>query len=276
MRLDSHQHFWRYNPTDYIWMDDSMQVLRQDYLPEAIEPKLKSLQLDGTIAVQARQMLVETEWLLELAEQHDFIRGVVGWVDFAADDLDEQLERFAAHKSLKGVRELIHDMQDVDYATSDAHMSGISKLSQYDLTYDLLLKPPHIRPALELVRRFPDQPFVVDHIAKPDIAAGMQSPWEEDIKALARCENVCCKLSGMVTEAAWGEWKPANFRPYLDIILNAFGANRLMIGSDWPVCELSGPYAKVMEIVIDFTENLSSDEQDEILGGTCARFYKVA
>jgi L-fuconolactonase len=189
--------------------------------------------------------------------------------------LDGQLERFADHPKFKGVRELIHDMPEIHYATSDVHVRGVSKLAALNLTYDLLLKPQHLRPAMELVRRLGSQPFVVDHIAKPDIARAMRSPWEADIKQLAECDNVCCKLSGMVTEARWDRWQPDDFRPYLDIVLNAFGADRLMIGSDWPVCTLAGAYADVMGIVIDYCETLSCDERQAILGGTCARFYDV-
>jgi len=275
MHLDSHQHFWMYNQTDYVWMNEEMEALRRDHLPGELEPKLAAVGLDGTIAVQARQMTAETEWLLELATRHAFIRGVVGWVDFESDQLDRQLEQYAADPKLKGVRELIHDMEDVNYATSDVHVRAIAELARWNLTYDLLLKPPHIRPATDLVRQFPDQPFVVDHIAKPEIAAGMHSPWQEDLQTLAGQENVCCKLSGMVTEARWGDWSPEDFHPYLDVVLEAFGPKRLMIGSDWPVCTLSGSYEDVMGIVIDYADQLSPDEREAILGGTCARFYGV-
>jgi L-fuconolactonase len=275
MRLDSHQHFWRYNPTDYVWMTDVMDVLRRDYLPEQLAAELNTTGFAGTIAVQARQMVEETEWLLELAARHDLIRGVVGWVDFASEQLDEQLARFSAYPQLKGVRELIHDMPNVRYAVSDAHIAAIGKLAQYGLTYDLLLKPPHLRPAIELVRQFPDQPFVVDHIAKPDIASRSLSPWQEDLRELAKAQNVFCKLSGMVTEARWGDWQAEDFRPYLDVVLEAFGPERLMIGSDWPVCLLSGVYADVMAIVIDYCDALSPSEQDAILGETAVRFYGV-
>jgi len=275
MRLDSHQHLWRYNPRDYAWMGEGMESLKRDYLPEDLAPLLEAIGFDGAIAVQARQMAAETEFLLALADEFDFIRGVVGWVDFEADDLDRRLERFAAHPKLKGVRELIHDMPDVDYAVSDVHVAGIARLAAHDLCYDLLLKPPHIRPAMALVDRFPGQPFVVDHIAKPEIAAGRREPWATDITELARREHVCCKLSGMVTEAKWKHWKAADFMPYLETALAAFGPGRLMIGSDWPVCTLSGGYAETMGMVIDFVARLAKSEQAAILGGTCARFYGV-
>lgn len=275
MRLDSHQHFWRYNETDYIWMSEKMGALRQDFLPEMLESHLRFLGFDGTIAVQARRAAVETEWLLSLTDQYSFIKGVVGWVDFDSHQLDEQLERFASHSQLKGVRELIHDMPDATYATSSIHTSAISKLANFGLTYDLLLKPPHIRPAIALVKQFPNQPFVVDHVAKPPIDLAAASQWENDLRELARCDNVYCKLSGMVTETSWHAWKARDFYHFLDVALEAFSPNRLMIGSDWPVCTLSGSYEAVMRVVMDYVSTLSLDEYDAILGETCARFYGI-
>jgi L-fuconolactonase len=273
MRLDSHQHFWKYSATDYHWMDGTMDVLRRDYLPKDLNPELDGLGFDGTIAVQARRMERETDWLLELADEHAFIRGVVGWADFTAPHLDETLERFAANPKLKGLRELIHDMPAVDYAVSDVHTQAIAKLSPLGLTYDLLLKPQHLPFATKLARQFPNQPFVVDHMAKPDIASGIVQPWRQDIETLAACENVYCKLSGLVTEATWRNWHDGTFRPYLDIVLETFGADRLMIGSDWPVCLLSANYATTMGIVVDFAKELSNDDRDGILGDNAARFY---
>ncbi|UCH27553.1 MAG: amidohydrolase family protein [Trueperaceae bacterium] len=276
LRIDAHQHFWKYNPTDYIWMTEEMDVLRRDLLPEDLKPLLEKAGLDATVAVQARQMTKETAWLLELAERFDFILGVVGWVEFASDALEEQLERYSEHPKLKGVRELIHEMPDVEYALSEAHVRAISLLSRFGLTYDLLLKPPHIEPATRLVDRFPEQPFVVDHIAKPVIREGVMTPWEADIRALAQRPNVYCKLSGMVTECDWQRWTPEQIQPYLDVVLDAFGTDRVMIGSDWPVCTLAGEYVPVMRVVIDYVAALSTDEQERILGGNCARFYGLA
>ncbi len=275
VNIDSHQHFWVYNDRDYVWMTQPFGTLRRDFLPADLKPPLNAIDFDGTIAVQARQMTVETEWLLALADENEFIRGVVGWVDFASEQLDAQLEHFAAHPKLVGVRELIHDMPDVQYALSDVHVHAIIKLARHGLTYDLLLKPQHIQPATALVRRFPEQKFVVDHIAKPSIVEGRMSPWREDLHALAECENVFCKLSGMVTEASWGQWTPDAFQPYLDAVIGAFGPGRCMIGSDWPVCTVSGAYEAVMHIVIDYITALSPDEQRAILGRTCAAFYGV-
>lgn len=276
MQIDSHQHFWAYNDSDYVWMDDTMEVLRHDYLPDDLVPELRCNGFDGTIAVQARQMEIETEWLLELADQHDFIFGVVGWFDFTSPRLSETLERLSEFPKLRGVRELIHDMPDVDYATSDVHKRAIARLTPLGLAYDLLIRPQHLLPVLELVREFPGQPFVVDHLAKPKIASRQLEPWRTDLAALADFENVYCKLSGMVTEAAWGDWQPELFRPYLEVALEAFGANRLMIGSDWPVCTLSRSYADTMQIVVEFAGRLSGDERKGILGLNAAEFYGVS
>jgi L-fuconolactonase len=275
LRIDAHQHFWRYNSSDYVWMTDAMDVLRHDFLPTDLEVLLAATGMDGSVAVQARQMIGETDWLLSLADRYPFIRGVVGWVDFASPELEAQLERVGAHPKLKGVRELIHDMADVDYATSDEHVGALSLLERFGLTYDLLLKPPHLRPATALVDRFPNQPFVVDHIAKPDIGAGEREPWERDLRELAQRPNVRCKLSGMVTECGPDGWNAEQIRPYLEIVLDAFGSDRIMIGSDWPVCTLAGEYGPVMGVVIDAVSTLSDAERAAILGGNCTRFYRL-
>lgn len=272
-RIDAHQHYWRYNEQDYVWMTGDLRRLARDFLPGDLRPELDRARFDGTVAVQARQMVAETEYLLALADRHSWILGVVGWVDFASDDLHGQLERYSAHPKLKGVRELIHDMDDPAYATSPVHVRAVGALATYGLTYDLLLKPPHIRPAIELVDRFPDQRFVVDHIAKPPIRAGALSPWREDIRELARRRNVWCKLSGMVTEADWKAWTPEQIHPYLDVVLEVFGPERVMIGSDWPVCTCAGSYERVMQVVEHYVSAFSRDEREGILGGNCARFY---
>lgn len=277
-RLDAHQHFWSYRPEDYPWIDEGMEVLRRDRLPEDLRPLLQELDFDGCIAVQARQSLVETEWLLELAEAHGFIRGVVGWLDLRSDTLDEQLERFAPQPKLVGVRHVVQDEPDDRFMLRDAFRRGIARLAGHGLTYDLLLFPKHLPVAVELVDEFPEQPFVLDHLAKPPIADGGLSPWDRDLRELAKRANVCCKLSGMVTEAKWRAWQPDDFRPYLDLALEAFGPERLMIGSDWPVCTLSGDYVETMRIVIDHltARGLTDEAMEAILGGNCARFYGIS
>ena len=275
MRLDAHQHFWHYHPQQHVWMTDQMAVLRRDYLPTELAPLLQSLQFDGTIAVQARQMLEETEWLLQLSEQHDFIQGVVGWVDLRAPHVGEQLERYARHPRLVGVRHVVHDEPDDQFMLRPEFCRGLALLREFDLTYDLLLFPRHLPVALELVREFPRQPFVLDHIAKPAIRDGQLAPWDRDLRELARCGNVCCKLSGLVTEARWKQWQPEDFHRYLDVVVEAFGTGRIMIGSDWPVCTLSGDYAAVLGIVMDYLQQFPALVRDEVLGGNCARFYGI-
>ena len=275
MRLDAHQHFWKYHPAHQVWMTDAMAVLRRDYLPAELQPLLAASGFDGTIAVQARQMIEETEWLLELAEKNDFIKGVVGWVDLRSPKLREQLEKFAPHPKLVGVRHVVHDEPDDNFMLLPEFRRGIGQLHEFGLTYDLLLFPKHLPVAAKLVAEFPEQPFVLDHIAKLAIREGLVSPWREDIQRLATFPNVSCKLSGMVTEAQWKQWRPEDFHRYLDIVLAAFGPKRLMIGSDWPVCTLSGDYAATMKIVADYLQKYPAPVREQILGSNCAKFYNL-
>jgi L-fuconolactonase len=275
MRLDSHQHFWKYSPVDYSWISDRHAVLKRDFLPSDLQPLLGALGFDGSVTVQARQSLEETRWLLELAEQHAFIKGVVGWVDLRSEQLREQLETFAPHPKLVGVRHVVHDEPDDQFMLLPEFRRGIAQLQEYGLTYDLLLFPRHLPVAVELVREFPAQPFVLDHIAKPGIAGGLVSPWREDLQELAQFPNVFCKLSGMVTEAKWNGWRPEDFYPYLDVVFEAFGPKRLMIGSDWPVCTVAGEYQRVMHIVIDHLKKFPEQVQAEVLGENCALFYRI-
>jgi len=276
MRLDSHQHFWHYSPAEHTWMSDQMTALKRDFLPGDLRPLLTSIRFDGCVAVQARQSLEETRWLLELAARYEFIQGVVGWVDLQSEDLTGQLESFAKNPKLAGVRHVVHDEPDDEFMLRPEFRRGISQLREFDLTYDLLLFPKHLSVAVELVKEFPNQPFVLDHIAKPRIAAGLISPWREDIRVLAGFPNVFCKLSGMVTEAKWKQWQTGDFCNYLDVVFEAFGPERLMIGSDWPVCTLSGDYESAMQIVMDYMQQFSAEIQAGVLGENCARFYGIA
>ena len=275
MRIDSHQHFWRYSPTEHTWMSDQMTALKQDFLPEDLQPLLASLSFDGCVAVQARQSLEETRWLLELAGQSPFIKGVVGWVDLCSPELPSQLEQFSSHPRFVGVRHVLQDEPDDEFMLRAEFRRGIAQLQHFGLTYDLLLFPKHLPIAARLVEEFPDQPFVLDHIAKPLIAQGELSPWQHSIRQLAKLPNVSCKLSGMVTEAKWQQWQSKDFRPYLDTVVEAFGTDRLMIGSDWPVCLLSSNYNSTMQLVIEYAQQFTADAQAAILGGNCARFYGV-
>ena len=273
MQIDSHQHFWRYSPVEHTWMSDEMTALNRDFLPKDLEPLLTGAGFQGSVAVQARQSLEETRWLLELADQNEFIHAVVGWVDLRSEDLPHQLETFARHPKLAGVRHVVQDEPEDEFMLGREFRRGISQLRDFNLTYDLLLFPKHLPAAVKLVEKFPEQLFVLDHIAKPNIAERLLSPWREEIQALADFPNVYCKLSGMITEAKWKQWQPEDFYPYLDVVFEAFGADRLMIGSDWPVCTLAGSYGSTTQIVIDYLRQFPAEAQAGVLGGNCARFY---
>jgi L-fuconolactonase len=273
MRIDAHQHFWRFNPEEYGWIDDSMAVLRRDFLPSDLKPELQAAGFDACVAVQARQTLEETRWLLSLAADSPFIAGVIGWVDLRADNLRHQLPKFSKNPKLLGVRHVVQGEPDDRFLLRPDFLRGIAALEEFNLTYDILIFPRHLQVAAEFVQRFPKQRFVLDHVAKPFIKAQQVEPWASDIRELARFPNVFCKLSGMVTEADWHSWKPEHFAPYLEVAMESFGPDRLMIGSDWPVCTVAGSYATVMSLVIDFLQRYPTNVCDKILGGTAQEFW---
>jgi len=274
MRLDSHQHFWRYDALQYPWIKPEWPI-RRDFLPTDLQPLLNAADLDGSIAVQARQSLQENRFLLDLADSHPLVRGVVGWVDLCSDRVEEQLAEFARHPKFLGVRHVVQDEPDDNFLLGGAFQRGIGKLKQFNLAYDLLIFPRQLPAAIKLVEKFPTQPFVLDHIAKPPIKVGTLSPWREQIRTLAGYPNVHCKVSGMVTEADWTAWRPTDFRPYLDVVFNAFGPGRLMYGSDWPVALLAGDYARVFGLARDYVAALPAADQDRFFGGNAAKFYSV-
>ncbi len=274
-RIDSHQHFWHYNSDDYPWMDESRAALRVDYLPPDLQPLMAASGIDGTVAVQARQIQIETDYLLELADRYDFIRGVVGWVDMRADGVEAQLEQYAAQPRMVGLRHIVHDEADDRFMLGGTFLRGLAKLKAFDLSYDLLLFPRHLPVAINVVKQFPNQRFVLDHIAKPFIKDGILEPWESDIRRLAAFDNVWCKVSGMVTEAAWKAWRQDDYAPYLDVVFDCFGAERIMFGSDWPVCTLAGSYSEVVGIVETYIAALSADEQAAVMGGNAVDFYQL-
>lgn len=275
MRIDAHQHFWRYDPVEYAWINDPMQELRRDFLPPDLKPLLDAAGFGGCVAVQASQSLEETRRLLDLARQFPFIRGVVGWVDLCSPDLPGQLREFAANPKLVGVRHVVQDEPDDAFMLRSDFRRGIAQLEDFGLAYDVLIFPRHLRAARRLVAEFPRQRFVLDHVAKPRIAAGELEPWAGDLRALAELPNLHCKLSGMVTEARWRQWRPEDVRSYLEVVREAFGVERLMIGSDWPVCTVSSDYISTMTLVLDFIAELPSAQQEGILGGNCAAFYRL-
>jgi L-fuconolactonase len=275
MRIDAHQHFWRYDAGEYDWIDDSMSVLRRDFLPDDLKPELEGAGFRGSIAVQARQSLEETRWLLELAASSPLILGVVGWVDLRSPDVRSQLEALAANPKLVGVRHVVQSEPDDRFMLRPEFLRGVAALEEFDLAYDILIYPKHLPVAAELVQLFPRQRFVLDHLAKPLIKSGSFRPWVEGMRDLSRFPNVFCKLSGMVTEADWRNWKAEHIMPYLDTALVCFGASRLMIGSDWPVCTVAASYTRTMNVVLDYFGKYPANVQDAVLGGNAQRFWKL-
>jgi len=275
-RIDAHQHFWRYRPETHGWITDAMAQLRRDFLPADLQPLLSAAGFDGCVAVQAQQNVAETEWLLDLADASPFIRGVVGWVDLRAPDVRLQLQRLVTRPRFRGVRHIVQDEPDDRFMLRPEFLRGIAALAPLRLTYDILIYARQLPAAGELVRQFPRQRFVLDHIAKPEIRGRHLDDWACGLEALAACPNVWCKLSGLITEADWQRWNPADFTPYLDVVLRCFGPYRLMIGSDWPVCTLAGSYADVIAVVAAFIARLPPDARAAILGGTAERVYGLS
>jgi len=274
MRIDSHQHFWNYDPGEYPWIRPEWPI-RRSYLPDAAAVELSSCQIDGCVAVQARQTLRESEWLLELVDCWPFIKGVVGWVDLRAPDVAAQLSRFAAHSKFVGVRHVVQDEPDDNFMLDPHFQRGIAHLRQFDLKYDLLVFPRQLPAAVSLVSAFPEQPFVLDHIAKPPIKEGAMDPWRAQVQELATLPNVCCKVSGLITEAEWGRWQPSQFRPYLDAVCEAFGPDRVMFGSDWPVALLAGTYQQVFDLVRDYVAPMGPEIEARFFGGNAVKFYHL-
>jgi L-fuconolactonase len=275
VRIDAHQHFWRYSAADYAWIDDSMAVLRRDFLPEDARREMARAGVDASIAVQARQSLDETRWLLGLAAAHPFIAGVVGWVDLQSDDVGAQLAQFAGYPKLVGVRHIVQSEDDDRFLLRPAFLRGISLLQDFDLSYDILIYPKHLRVAAEFVSRFGRQRFVLDHLAKPRIVSGEIREWETDIRDLSRFPNVFCKLSGLVTEADWRRWTPDQIRPYLDVVFDCFGVHRLLVGSDWPVCTVAADYPRTLEVIATYMAGRPAAERDAVMGGNAARLWRL-
>jgi L-fuconolactonase len=275
MRIDSHQHFWRYDAAQYPWIPKG-SPLDRDWLPNDLAPLLTATGLDGCVAVQARQTIEESRWLLELAARAPIIKGVVGWVDLRSGSIGKQLADLAGNPKFRGVRHVVQDEPDVNFLLGTDFQRGIGTLHQFGLTYDLLVFPKQLPAAIELVRKFPEQPFVLDHIAKPPIKAGTLDPWREEIRELAKTPNVLCKVSGLVTEADHATWSAEDFKPFLDVIFDAFGEDRLMFGSDWPVCLLAGNYERVFKLVDDYARPLSAAARAKLLGENARRFYGLA
>jgi L-fuconolactonase len=272
IKIDSHQHFWRYNQNDYTWMDDRMEILRRNYLPEDLKKEMYFSGIDGCIAVQARQVEEENRFLLSLAEKYNFIKGIVGWVDLRSTGVNDRLKQYSEYQVFKGVRHVIHDEPDPDFMLHADFLRGISMLGEFNFTYDILIFEHHLENTIRLVEQFPEQKFVIDHIAKPKIKDRQLEPWKSQIAELALFENVFCKISGMITEADWQEWKPEDIMPFMEIVYDSFGSNRLMFGSDWPVCRLAGSYAGVYELVDEY---IPIQDKEMVFGRNALSFYNI-
>lgn len=275
MRIDAHQHFWFFDLVRDSWIDDSMQVIRRDFLPEDLQPVLAAHHFEACVAVQADQSEKENAFLLNIAQQHDFIKGIVGWVDLQAPNIAERLEYYQTKKLIKGFRHILQGEVQRDLMLQPAFMYGMGLLAQFNFTYDILIFPDQIAFAEEMVRSLPNQKFVIDHIAKPNIKKQQFADWKRDIQAIAKHENVWCKVSGMLTEADWQHWKINDFEPYLEVIFEAFGVDKLMYGSDWPVCNVAGGYENTLNILLPFTQKLSPQEQAQFYGLNAADFYQL-
>ncbi len=275
MKIDAHHHFWKYSEEEYGWIDEEKAVIRRDFLPAHLHDEISAVGIDGVVSVQARQSLEETEALLRYSDQHEFMRGVVGWAPLISPSVKEDLERFSSHPKLKGVRHVLEDEPDDHYISRGDFNRGVGELEQFHLVYDILILERHLPQTIEFVDRHPNQVFVLDHIAKPRIKDNLITPWRENIGELARRPNVSSKISGMVTEADFDNWTETQLQPYLETVLEAFGPSRLMFGSDWPVCLVACRYGRWFEIVSRFVGRLSSAEQERILGGTAVEVYRL-
>lgn len=274
MRIDAHQHFWKYSEAEYPWIGKGTP-LQRDWLPADLEREAAKVHIDGCVAVQARQSLDESRWLLKLASESPFIKGVVGWADLQSEKVEEDLASLSKDKKFSGVRHVVQS-ESADFMLKPEFLRGLGKLKQFNLAYDLLLFPKHLPSAVKIAEQLPEQAFVLDHIAKPMIRAGLLQPWQEDIQRLAKHKNVSCKISGMVTEAKHKGWKKEDFRPYLDVVMAAFGEDRVMFGSDWPVCLLAASYEEVHGLVADYFNQFSAETRAKFFGGNAAKFYRLS
>jgi L-fuconolactonase len=275
MKIDSHQHFWKYNPVKDAWINEEMEVIRRDFLPADLKPVLFENQFAGCVAVQADQSDEETHFLLDLSKENDFIKGVVGWVDLCAENIEEHLEEYSNYKKLKGFRHIVQAEADIDFMLKESFQNGISKLAKYNFTYDILIFPKHLENAAKLVAKFPEQKFVIDHLAKPDFKNKQFTEWEKGIRTIAKFPNVMCKISGLVTEADWNNWNETDFIYCLDVITEVFGIDRLMFGSDWPVCLLAASYSESCDITEHYFSKFSRADRDKFWSGNVTYFYQL-
>lgn len=273
-RIDSHQHFWKFDPVRDSWIDDSMLKIQKDFLPEDLLPLLSENKFQGCVAVEAHQSEEQTNFLVDLASKNDFIKGVVGWVDLRNKNISERLNHFSDTKIIKGFRHVVQAEAD-DFMLRNDFRNGIAALKEFDFTYDILIFHRQLPAAIDLVNRFPEQKFVIDHIAKPDIKSGDIASWAKNIKEVSKAENVMCKVSGMVTEADWNNWKPQDLQPYLDVVFENFSTDRLLFGSDWPVCNVAANYSELVTVLEQYMKQFTASEQDKVWFENAKSFYKL-
>lgn len=275
MIIDSHQHFWQYEPVKHSWIDDEMAVIRRDFMPSDLQKVYQENGVDGCVAVQADQTLAETDFLIDLASKNDFIKGIVGWVDLRGEDIEQVLEKYSQYKIVKGFRHVVQGEPDHNFLLRPNFLRGISALEKNNFTYDILIFPHQLGATLEFVKRFPNMKFVIDHIAKPYIKDGFFDGWENQMKAIAKYENVSCKVSGMITEADYKTWTEGDLKRYIDVVFEAFGTERILYGSDWPVCLVAGNYSQVKNIVTNYIADLSEAEKAAVMGKNAIKFYNL-
>ena len=275
MRIDAHQHFWKFDPVRDSWINDDMSVIQKNFLPRDLQPVLKNNDFDGSVVVQSDQSENENEFQLKNAEENDFIKGAVGWVDLQANNIEERLSYYSSFKKMKGFRHVLQGETDRSLMLKPEFMNGVSQLEKFGFTYDILIYPDQLKYVPEFVGAFMHQKFVIDHLAKPGIRNNEISHWKREIQNIARFENVYCKISGMVTEADWTNWKQDDFVPYIDVVIEAFGPNRILYGSDWPVCLVAASYEQMLGIVQEYFSSFSETEQELFFGDNATKFYNL-
>ncbi|MEQ8472829.1 MAG: amidohydrolase family protein [Marinoscillum sp.] len=274
MRIDAHQHFWHYDPVKGSWITDDMQVIRRNFMPADLKPLLDQHAIDGCVAVQADQSESENQFLLDLANLNPWIKGVVGWLDLTADDLQEKLEHYQGYPRFRGVRHVLQ-AEAYGFMTDPKFVKGVAEVGRKEMSYDILTTENQLEEVVQLVRQLPEMKLVIDHISKPDIRTASYAHWAKQMQLLSEFENVNVKLSGMVTEADWNSWKKDDFSRYIDFCLEHYGSQRLMFGSDWPVCLVAGQYSEIYELLEESIGSLSQSEQTDILGNTAVKFYQL-
>ncbi|MBL4676687.1 MAG: amidohydrolase family protein [Mucilaginibacter sp.] len=275
LKIDSHQHFWVFDKDRHAWINDDMHACQRNFLPVDLQPLLKQNDIAGCVTVQVDQTIAENDFMLKLARENSFIKGLVGWVDFRSEGIEESLVQYQGEELMKGFRHILQGEADDRHMLNPDFMRGVALLERYGFTYDILIYPKHLKVATEFVAAFPQQRFVIDHLAKPFIKSREINEWAKDIQALAEHQNVSCKISGMVTEADWQSWQPADFTPYLDVAFNAFGAKRLMYGSDWPVCNVAGGYNEAHDLAAEYIDQLTQHEQELFWAKNAIEFYRL-